>query len=47
MKKKKIMDGLWCRGVAAMTAEVITFPMDTAKTRLQLQQSAPVRRHVA
>lgn len=26
-----------CGGIAAMTAEVLTFPMDTAKTRLQLQ----------
>ena len=24
-------------GLSAMTAEVVTFPIDTAKTRLQLQ----------
>ena len=33
-------------GIAAMCAEMVTFPVDTAKTRLQLQGQAGVKRWV-
>ena len=45
MQKTRLLLPFLFGGVASCVAEAATFPIDTAKTRLQLQGQAKDRRH--